>query len=33
MKNCPESNAEIEDDFEIYWHCNYSLTEEKVIEK
>ena len=32
MKNCPNCNAEIEDNFELCWNCNYSLTEQKVID-
>ncbi|KJF44597.1 hypothetical protein [Draconibacterium sediminis] len=32
MKNCPNCNAEIEDNFELCWNCNYSLTEQKIID-
>lgn len=32
MKNCPNCNSEIEDNFEVCWNCNYSLTENKVVE-
>jgi len=32
MKNCPNCHEEIEDNFEICWNCNYSMTENKVIE-
>jgi len=32
MKNCPNCDAELEDNFELCWNCNYSLTEERVIE-
>ncbi len=32
MKNCPNCNAELEDAFELCWNCNYSLTEQKVID-
>lgn len=32
MKNCPNCNAEIEDNFELCWNCNYSLSEQKVID-
>jgi Zn finger protein HypA/HybF involved in hydrogenase expression len=32
MKNCPNCNSEIEDNFEICWNCNYSLTENKIVE-
>jgi len=31
MKNCPNCNAEMEDNFELCWNCNYSLTENKVV--
>ncbi|MCW3787452.1 hypothetical protein [Plebeiibacterium sediminum] len=32
MKNCPNCNAEIEEGFELCWNCNYSLTEQKVVD-
>lgn len=32
MKNCPNCNAEIEENFELCWNCNYSLTEQKIID-
>ena len=32
MKNCPNCDAELEDNFELCWNCNYSLTEGRVIE-
>lgn len=32
MKNCPNCNAEIENNFELCWNCNYSLTEQKIID-
>lgn len=32
MKNCPNCNSEIEDNFELCWNCNYSCTENRVIE-
>jgi Zn finger protein HypA/HybF involved in hydrogenase expression len=31
MKNCPNCSAEIEENFELCWNCNYSLTENKII--
>lgn len=31
MKNCPNCNAEILDNFELCWSCNYSLIEKKII--
>jgi hypothetical protein len=32
MKYCPNCNSEIEDNFELCWNCNYSLTEGRIIE-
>lgn len=32
MKHCPNCTSEIEDDLEICWNCNYSFTENKIIE-
>ena len=32
MKNCPNCNAEVEADFELCWKCNYSFTEQKIID-
>jgi len=32
MKSCPNCHEEIEDNFDVCWNCNYSLTENKVIE-
>lgn len=32
MKNCPKCNAEVENNFQLCWNCNYSFTEEKIIE-
>jgi hypothetical protein len=32
MKKCPNCQEEIENGFDICWKCNYSLTEEKVLE-
>lgn len=32
MKLCPNCNSEIEDNSELCWNCNYSLTEGKVVE-
>ncbi len=31
MKNCPNCRAEIEENFELCWNCNYSMTEQRVI--
>lgn len=32
MKNCPNCNAEIIENFNLCWNCNYSLTENRVVE-
>ena len=32
MKTCPHCNAEVEDNFDLCWNCNYSFTEKKIIE-
>ncbi len=32
MKYCPNCNAEIEDNFELCWNCNYSLSLQKIID-
>lgn len=32
MKYCPNCNAEVEPGFDLCWNCNYSFTEEKVVE-
>jgi Zn finger protein HypA/HybF involved in hydrogenase expression len=32
MKNCPNCQSEIEDNFEVCWNCNYSLSENKIVE-
>ena len=32
MKNCPNCKAEVEENFELCWNCNYSFTEQKVID-
>jgi len=32
MKNCPNCNSEIEENFQLCWNCNYSLTENRIIE-
>lgn len=32
MKLCPKCNAEIEESFELCWNCNYSLTENRVVD-
>lgn len=31
MKNCPNCFAEVEENFELCWNCNYSFPEKKVI--
>ena len=32
MKNCPNCNAKILENFDICWNCNFSLTENRIIE-
>lgn len=32
MKNCPNCNSQIEDNFELCWNCNYSFTEGRIID-
>lgn len=32
MKNCPKCNAEVEDNFDVFWQCNYSFSENKIVE-
>ena len=32
MKTCPNCKAEIENNFELCWNCNYSLSENKIVE-
>jgi Zn finger protein HypA/HybF involved in hydrogenase expression len=32
MKTCPNCQSEIEDNFELCWNCNYSFTENKVVD-
>ena len=32
MKNCPNCNAETEENFNICWNCCYSFTENRIIE-
>ncbi len=32
MKNCPNCKAEILENFEICWNCNFSLKENKIID-
>ena len=32
MKKCPNCNAEVEDNFELCWNCNYSFTEKKILD-
>ena len=31
MKNCPNCNSEVEDNFDLCWNCNFSFTDNKVI--
>lgn len=32
MKNCPNCNSEVEDNFDLCWNCNYSFAEGQVVE-
>lgn len=32
MKNCPKCNADVDDNFDVCWQCNYSFSENKVVE-
>ncbi|MBB4036775.1 DNA-directed RNA polymerase subunit RPC12/RpoP [Dysgonomonas hofstadii] len=32
MKNCPNCNNEVEDNFDLCWNCNYDFTEKRIIE-
>lgn len=32
MKTCPNCKSETEDNFELCWNCNFSFTENKIIE-
>lgn len=32
MKHCPKCHAEVEDNFDICWKCNYSFSEDKIVE-
>lgn len=31
MKICPNCKAEVEDNFELCWNCNYSFTENTIV--
>ena len=32
MKKCPNCNADVEENFELCWSCNYSFTEKRVLD-
>ena len=32
MKTCPNCKVEVENNFNLCWKCNYSFTENKVVE-
>ena len=32
MKNCPNCKAEVEENFELCWNCNYSFSECKIVD-
>ncbi|MGE0077875.1 MAG: zinc ribbon domain-containing protein [Bacteroidales bacterium] len=31
MKKCPKCNSEVEDNFDMCWNCQYSFSEDKII--
>lgn len=31
MKKCPNCQAEMEESFDVCWKCNYSISEQKII--
>ena len=31
MKDCPNCNTEMEENFDVCWKCNYSISEQKII--
>lgn len=32
LKTCPNCQAEVEENFQLCWNCNYSFTENRVVE-
>lgn len=32
MKNCPNCKADVEDNFNLCWNCNYSFTEKTIVD-
>jgi Zn finger protein HypA/HybF involved in hydrogenase expression len=32
MKNCPYCSSEVEDNFDLCWNCNFSFSENQIIE-
>ena len=32
MKTCPNCQSEVEDSFDLCWNCNYSFSENQVVE-
>lgn len=32
MKICPNCRSEVEDNFEICWNCNYSFTDQEIVD-
>jgi Zn finger protein HypA/HybF involved in hydrogenase expression len=32
MKNCPNCSSEVEDHFDLCWNCNYSFSENQILE-
>ena len=32
MKNCPNCHEEMEDNFDVCWNCNFSISDNKILE-
>ena len=32
MKNCPNCNSEVEDNFDLCWNCNFSFPDNKIVD-
>lgn len=32
MKNCPNCNSEVLDNFDLCWNCNYSFSDNKIVD-
>ncbi|NJK87364.1 MAG: hypothetical protein HC906_16645 [Bacteroidales bacterium] len=31
MKKCPKCNAEVDDNFDLCWNCQYSFVDQKIL--